>query len=294
MNTMKNDELLSGAYDLHVHAGPDVVPRRQDLVDLARSAAQARMAGIVLKDHCLPTQGRAYTLNRLIPDGVRFFGCLALNAPVGGLNPVAVESFLREGGRVVFMPTYCAANHIRIWGRGKPPTAFPLPTGNYPGIELLGSDGKLKPEVLEVIYLVKEYDAVLGTGHVSPAEGLAALEAAAVVGVKRLVVTHVSEPVTAYNTAQQLEAIRLGAMLEHCVFAATEACPGEVTLEDIRDQIARTGPENVIISTDFGQPPNPDPVAALAQSLGNMADLGLHRRALRVMTRDNPHRLLEG
>jgi len=31
-------ELIRGAYDLHVHAGPDVVPRCQDIIEVAKDA----------------------------------------------------------------------------------------------------------------------------------------------------------------------------------------------------------------------------------------------------------------
>jgi hypothetical protein len=292
MSDMDADELLRGAWDLHVHAGPDVNPRKQDLVEVARAAEAAGMAGVALKDHTSPTAGRCFSLNRLFEPGPRFLGCLALNAPVGGLNPVAVESFLREGGRIVFLPTYCAANHIRRWGKGKPPTAFPLPR-DYDGISLLDAAGELLPEVHDIIALVKEHDAVLATGHVSPAEGLAALAAAARAGVRRLLATHVSEPVTPYSAAEQAEAAALGAVLEHCYFAATDACPGEVTLAEIRDQIVRTGPEAVVLSSDLGQPSNPAPAEGFAACLRELERLGVSAAALRTMTRDNPARLVE-
>jgi hypothetical protein len=292
MSAMAAEELLQGAWDLHVHAAPDVGPRKQDVVEVARAARDAGMAGVALKDHTSPTAGRCFALNRLFDPSPRFLGCLALNAPVGGLNPVAVESFLREGGRIVFLPTYCAANHIRLWGRGRPPTAFPLPA-QYDGISLLDGSGELVPPVHEVIALVKEHDAVLATGHVSPAEGLAALRAAARAGVRRLLATHVSEPVTPYSPAEQAEAVALGAKLEHCYFAATDACPGEVTLADIRDQIVRTGPGPVVLSSDLGQPANPEPAAGFAACLQELARLGVSESALRAMVRDNPARLVE-
>ena len=290
---MNTKDLPAGAFDLHVHAAPDVVPRRQDLAELARDAKAAGMAGICIKDHTLPTAGRAHAINRLQEGGAAFYGCLALNAPVGGLNPTAVEAFLREGGKMVYLPTYCAANHIRIWGRGKPPTPFPMPE-TLPGIELLDDSGKLVPAVHEIIALVKEHDAVLGTGHVSPEEGLAALQAAAAAGVKRLVATHVSEPVTSYSREQQERAVALGAVLEHCYFAVTPSCPGDMRLEDILAQIEQAGPENVVLSSDMGQPDNPDPVIGLSLFVEGLLKLGAKKEALRIMTVENPGRLLLG
>lgn len=115
--------LLEGSYDCHVHYGPDVVSRAQDVFDLARDAEEVGMVGVVMKDHTGSTVGPAVILNRMYPDGPRFFGSLTLNLPVGGLNPYAVERALRWGARSSsFQPT---AHSIRS-GRWAP-AGFPKP-----------------------------------------------------------------------------------------------------------------------------------------------------------------------
>lgn len=93
--------LLEGAFDLHVHCSPDVVPRAQDLFDLAGSAHRAGMAGVGLKDHTTATVGRCHALNRMYPAGPQFYSSLALDPPVGGLNPSAVEAALASGVDIV-------------------------------------------------------------------------------------------------------------------------------------------------------------------------------------------------
>ena len=35
---MKTDALLEGAYDIHVHALPDVIPRAMDVIQIAKAA----------------------------------------------------------------------------------------------------------------------------------------------------------------------------------------------------------------------------------------------------------------
>jgi len=215
---MNLHSLLSGAYDLHVHATPDVVPRRQDLVDLARRAREQGLAGMALKDHTTSTAGRVYALNRFFDGSPRFYSCLALNPPVGGLNASAVESALREGASLIFFTTYGARNHINRWGLAKPPTAFPVPS-DYEGISLFGGDGLLHPEVDPILDLAARHDAVLATGHLSPQESLALLKRAATRGVRRLLLTHASE--------------------------------------------------SVILSSDFGQVGNPEPVEGFAYYLEN-------------------------
>src|SRR6056297_1923594 len=97
LSESKMTRFLQGAYDLHVHCSPDVVPRIQDVYDLAAAASAAAMAGVGLKDHTTSTVGRCHTLNRLYPTGPRFYSSIALNPPVGGLNPSAVEAALQSG-----------------------------------------------------------------------------------------------------------------------------------------------------------------------------------------------------
>ena len=96
---MKTNRLLEGAYDIHVHAAPDVVPRAMDLRQLCREAEQAGMAGILLKDHCTSTVGRAAALNLMGSGACRFYSALALNPPQSGIlgmhkiesRPIAVD-----------------------------------------------------------------------------------------------------------------------------------------------------------------------------------------------------------
>ncbi len=284
--------LLKGAIDLHVHAAPDVVARRQGAHEVAAEAAAAGMAGVLIKEHCTSTVGRAAVLGALYPHGPRIYSALALNPPVGGLNPVAVESFLRAGGRVVYAPTHGAANHIRRWGAGKPPTAFPLPPA-FAGISLFDSAGALVAELDVISKLIAEADAVLATGHVSPEEGLALLRRGKELGVKRLVVTHASESVTAMSLDQQRQAVELGALIEHCFFAVTPHSPGRLELSDIAHQAQELGVEHVILCSDFGQVGNPPPVQGFGEYLEKMLGLGLGAAEIGVMVRDNPLRLLE-
>lgn len=75
---------LRGVYDCHVHCGPDVITRAQDVTELAAAAREAGMAGVVLKDHTGSTAAVAHLLNRLDPAGPRFYGSLTLNPPLGG------------------------------------------------------------------------------------------------------------------------------------------------------------------------------------------------------------------
>ena len=42
-------ELIQGAYDLHVHSAPDVMPRKMDDLEMAQRIVASGMAGYALK-----------------------------------------------------------------------------------------------------------------------------------------------------------------------------------------------------------------------------------------------------
>lgn len=290
---MKIQHFLEGTYDIHVHAAPDVVPRSTDVVQLAKEANERKMAGMLIKDHTTSTTGRAFVLNRLFDGSCRFFSSLALNPPVGFINPQAVESALRSGTDMIFFPTYGAENHIKRWGLGKPPTAFPIANDVKRGFSLTDESGDGKKGVNRILELVAEYDVVLGTGHLSPEEVLKLIKRARKAGIRRIVVTHPSESVVDMNPDQQKEAARMGAMIEHCFFAVTDSCPDKIKLEEIRDQIRYVGISSCILSSDFGQVANPHPIEGFAHYLEKMRALGFSGDELRVMTRDNPKKVIE-
>ena len=75
-------ELLHGAYDLHVHSAPDLLPRKLDDLDMARRIANSGMAGFVAKSHFLCTAQRAEMVRKLHP-GCYEAGALCLNNAVG-------------------------------------------------------------------------------------------------------------------------------------------------------------------------------------------------------------------
>ena len=81
-------ELIQGAYDLHVHSAPDVMPRKMDDLEMAQRIVASGMAGYALKSHYFCTAERA-TLSRKICPGCDSIGTITLNGSVGGINPMA-------------------------------------------------------------------------------------------------------------------------------------------------------------------------------------------------------------
>lgn len=284
------ERLLRGCVDLHVHCAPDVVPRAQDAWDYAAAAAAAGMAAVGLKDHTTTTRGRCAMLNRMYPAGPHFFACIVLNPQVGGLNPAAVEAALLSGVEMVYFPTWAAEHHIRCLGPKVTPV--PHPSHGFQPICILNKDGSLLSEVPAILELLARHDAILATGHLSPAESLALLEAASVAGVQRMVVTHASESVPAMSIEDQRLCVSLGAWIEHSFLAVTPCCPGRVDLELVCEQIRAIGVEHCILSTDFGQVANGAPVAGFAHYLKQLLHHGFDEREIRTMIANNPRQLL--
>src|SRR6266540_2721738 len=179
---------MAGAIDLHCHPYPDLFPRVADDIEIVIAARDAGMQAIVMKCHHESTVSRAYLVGRMVP-GIRVFGGIVLNSYVGYINPAAVEAALRLGGREVWMPTIDAGYHGQVHGGVGGYDAQKGGRGGE-GVWVTDNEGKLKPEVCEVLELVAQHNAILGTCHLSPKEIVALVSEAGKLGVEKVVVTH--------------------------------------------------------------------------------------------------------
>ena len=108
------DSLLKGAIDMHCHSGPSVMPRCLDHIEALEEAGAAGLRGLLFKDHYYSATPITELLKgRYARLGVQMFSGVPLNDTTGGLNPWAVDHGLKLGARLVWMPTFSAANHIR-------------------------------------------------------------------------------------------------------------------------------------------------------------------------------------
>jgi hypothetical protein len=217
---------------------------------------------------------------------------LALNPPVGGLNPYAVEAALRSGVDVIFFPTYAASHQIAVKGPDAFPVDYPRPRQGFEGTSILDKSGGVKPGVAAIVDLIASHDAVLATGHISPRESLALLRMAQERGVTRLLVTHASGIVPGMSIAEQMQAILYGASLEHCLLAIAQAKDHLIAAERIRDQIRQVGVGHAILSSDLGQVSNGPIVETFARCLRELCRAGMSEAEVRRMIVGNPRRLL--
>ena len=286
---------VQGAIDLHVHVGPDVIPRRIDDVGLAREFFQRGLGGFVLKSHYVPTAERATAVARLEPD-VRVVGAIALNHAVGGLNPAALEVSARLGARVAWMPTVDAANEWAGRPAGAPAPAWGAfhdvlraRRGYPPPISLVDEAGRLVEAAGECLEVVAAHDLVLATGHVGRDEIFALVDRARELGVTRIVVTHAEFPSIDLSAAEQVELARRGALIEHCY---TTAYTGKTSWETVFANLRATGAAAAVVSTDLGQAANPPVAAGLADFADRLLRAGFSADEVRTMAVGNPGHLL--
>lgn len=274
--------LLEGAYDLHVHTNPSHFNRSQDDFELARTLDRYHMAGAVIKVHYGATQSRAILTNNHSGAKAKLYGAVTLDWPVGGLNPYAVESELLLGAKMVWLPTFHAKNHMDRTPAGK---SQPV---NAPGISVLDQNGSLVPQVYEIMDLVRSYQAVLNTGHISAKESFAVCRAARELGVK-VILTHPDNDREAVPTDMQEELAGTGVFIDRSWFNVVK---GAVTAAEMADRIRRTGAEHCIMSTDFGQDRNPPAPEGLLDFVSQMLENGISAGEIRLMVRENPAELL--
>jgi hypothetical protein len=275
---------LRGAADLHCHFGPDAHRERSvDALDAARDAAAAGHAAVVLKSHDYPTAALATIVDRVVED-VRVFGGICCDREVGGVNPAAVETALRIGAKIVWLPTL-TSRQDQLNGIGE---ALGIPG---PGLSVVDDHGSLSPDAHAVIDLVAAHDAILATGHVTWEEHLEVAKAFGRRG--KVLVTHAMEELAGPNLSveQCIELADLGATIELCALT----CLGALATRPpsaIAAAVDVIGAERCTLATDYGQKTNARPAPGFQDFADTLLAEGLDERAIRRMACDNPRRLL--
>ena len=298
MPTERARELVRGGFDTHIHVEPDVIPRRVDDVTLAGLFAARGLAGFLLKSHYAPTAERAQVVGAVAPEGVRCLGSIALNASVGGLNPLAVEIAGREGARTVWLPTVDAANETA--GRIDPPPRANLPAWAQlqqdlrargmlaPPVEVVDEDGEVLPGLQQVLEVVADHGMLLATGHLSRDEIFAVVGAAVDAGVETVVVTNPEFPSHTLSPDDQQRLASRGALLQR---ALTTPYTGKCTWEDIFTATRAVGARATVWGSDLGQRFNPPVEDGLAIMADRFLEAGFSEEEVRIMAVENTRRL---
>lgn len=287
-------ELLKGAIDMHVHSAPDLFARSIDHIDLAKQAAEAGMKGIMLKCHFSMTPFRAYLAEKAAGGGIKVFGGIALNHSVGCLNPYAVDVALKAGGKIVWMPTLSAANHIKFYGSAnfkaqKTAAGDLLPIKR--GISPIKNE-KILPEVEEIMNLIADANAIFCTGHCSVKESQILVKEAKRRGVKKIVVTHPEFEVTNMPVDVQKELTSEGAIMER-IFIPISPSWRSMDVVTMVKRIKEVGAEHAILSTDLGQRHNPLPTDGYRMFIQILLEGGISYKEIEIMAKKNTAKLLD-
>jgi hypothetical protein len=291
------NDFMNGACDLHIHSGPDIGPRQQDITEVAQDAALVGMKALAIKDHNTITADRAALVSSILGDDILILGCVVLNYAVGGFNVEAVEKALDMGTRIVFMPSMDAALTIeKVHVTGETPWLLPFVKRTNPqeGLTVLNewpNGDRVIPEVQEILRLIAERDAILDTCHLSARECSFLIDAAKDAGVKRIVVTHPNCSVNLMSIDEQKELAAKGVFLSYAFLTCMPLFDRQHPA-DIAKMMSAVGFDRCLLFSDFGQMVNPPPVEGYQMFLASLLAVGVKPEYIKKAASENPARLL--
>src|SRR3712207_5409082 len=216
--------------------------------------SKAHFAAVITKDHDYSGVMTAALISKHHPHlKTKVYSGIVLNNVVGGLNPYAVEHTAAMGGKVVWLPTLAAENHMR-WEKtsGWVHPASTQKIRPASAIPVLDDNKAVRDDVKEILDVVAKNDMALASGHVHVSETWIIFEEAKRRGVNRLIFTHPEDIVDAsLNDVKGIAA--MGATVEHslCMFLEGnkfQSCAPE----DLKKHIDAAGVDNTMLCSDLG------------------------------------------
>ena len=318
------DELLVGAIDSHVHAGPVLMsnPGYFDPIEAAEDARNHGMRAIMFYDVFGWASGTAWMVNRHVP-GIQAYGGYLMNSCHNGLNPRAVKTalYLGDGCRFISFGSHCTRNSaskesIIIDGKAVPFwQAFPKfkEEERSRSVQIDLTD-PISPELDEILSMVAEHPEVyLNSGDVSPEEVMRLLELVDRYGIKKFLIAHGARG--GLTVEQQKYAASRGAILEACCvdFLYPDVPRTHYYVEkeyrDMRGMVSEdpaylrhptrwmniireVGYEHFVLGTDYGIRAASTPVQGMRSMITMMLDYEFTPEQIRKMTSENPAKLI--
>jgi predicted metal-dependent TIM-barrel fold hydrolase len=279
-------KLMDGAIDVHIHPGPDAYNARvYDELEIAIQACQVGMKAVVYKAHSMQSARSAYFVQKAVDQWaeqhnkrrIDVRGGVMLNDAVGGLNPEAVLTSYRVGGRHVWLPNKDSSFHHKLYG---------IPGG----IELLDENDEVVPALREILALVAEGDMVLSLSHQSVKERFIIIDEAKKLGVKRIEVCH-PIAITAKMTVEQMKtAADKGAYLG--MYCANLETGHMWSWDEFMKAVNIVVSDRIVIGTDCGSFAYPAPIEAMRLFITGMLMRGIPDKEVEKMVKTNPTQLL--
>jgi hypothetical protein len=294
---MDYKEILKQSIDLHVHVGPEIIPRKFTLPELLEYE-KGNLKGIGIKNHFFPT----VAMNSIVGTNNAPFviNSIVLNRYVGGFNPDAIRATaaLSENPIIVWFPTLHTEKFLNSqkfeipeeWIESKMRKKIKLrPTKDIKPLFIFDKGGEISQEVETVLQTIKECNAILATGHLQWEEVQALVKVAVEkIGIKKIILTHPIYQKIDMPIEVQKELVELGAVVEHCYSMYSI---DDIPIQKIVQQIREVGAKNCIISSDVGQIFSKSPSEALADFMFLLEKAGITERETTMMMVDNPAKL---
>lgn len=292
MNRLRN--LITQAIDLHVHVGPEIIPRKFLTQTLILSEKNT-LKGMALKNHFFSTV--PFIAEQTEPD-IRLFGSIVLNHFVGGLNPDAIyaASTIAKERFIVWFPTIHASQFLNnsIWeiapewvGKQNIPARS---ARDILGISICTEQLVLNPQAVNVLRAIKSAHAILATGHISWNESLLLIKKAYEMGITQSIVTHPQYQKIMMPLETQETLIQYGAIIEHCYsMYSIDSIP----IKNIANQIKHVEAKHCILSSDVGQTFSLSPSEALYEFARLLLKHGITYEELELMLVVNPLNIVD-
>ena len=286
---------IENAIDMHCHFGPDTVGGKRrggsghsvTALDAAQEARESGMKAVVLKSHSFASPQVAAAMSEAVP-GLQVFGGCCTDYPSGGLNVDGVDVALRLGAKIIWLPT---VHSHQDWLNGK----GEMMAIRGDGLHVIDRDtGEPNEEVRAIFDLVRQYDAILATGHTTAAEHYAVAKAFGREG--KVLVTHAGEAAAGpHLTADQCrELADLGAIIELTALTCDALFDGQgKSAPEMAGMIHTIGCERCTLASDYGWTTAiPHPAAGLKDFLERLWKVGVSEADLTLMAAAKPAELL--
>jgi len=290
---MVDRSILKGILDIHIHAGPSVANREVDAAEMLVLAKAAGYRGFLVKDHYFPTvMGTKMVQAHNDSQGVEVYGAIAMNNSVGLFNPLAAESAINMGAKIVYFPTVSTKNHIDSH-RGQHFAGAGNGKVEETPVVYVDEEGNMDPAAIELLKLIADKDVVLGTGHGTAWEIDHLVEKACELGVKRILVNHPQFMIKA-SYEQMAKWAKMGAFIEMnvCVFKSG-AKLGSLDDDVIKGMLDAVPLSQLILDSDMGQKNNGSPVEGMYGFINLLMEkFGLTEEDINLIAKENPAKLL--
>jgi len=295
---MNCQKIIKQAIDLHVHIGPEIIPRKFTLPGLIEYE-KGKLKGIGVKNHFFPTAAMAKPSAK---NGFPFIvHSVVLNHYAGGFNQDIIRASSELSGRpiIVWFPTLHAEKFLRSqkfeipeeWVDLKMRRKLKLRlTEGIKPLSIFSGNKAISEEAKGVLRAIKENNAILATGHLSWQESRELVKFAVKTSrIKKIIITHPIYQKINMPIEIQKELASLGAKIEHCYSMHSI---DKIAISKIIGQIKKVGANNCILSSDAGQVFSKSPSESLVDFISLLNQKGITENEIKTMLIKNPARLV--